>query len=441
MMVQILAKMSVSGTLCLIAVILLRLFMKKTRHSDFMVLWAAVMIAYCIPFRISLKSDHPITQVVQRTEQEIGSTVYTSITGNSVMSAADLLMIVKYIYILTAMLLLALFIYRYHRFSKVLEESVQDKRNGVYCSDRRPGPCCSGIFSPRCYLPYGMSEPERRYIMMHEKIHAVYYDPLLLLIGRLVCILHWYNPFAYLAYHLMETDMEMRCDEMVSLNLDASEQKEYAKTLAVYALKHSALPAGSLFSGNGLTVRRVKNLLKLQEKNNRRILCILCAVLLCAGSVIRVECANRFLIYPLRLGMHLPSPADTGKLHGSVVINETFRLPMASELPENVRIIQGETDGISGCFGLVLEAPRYQNENQNYLPYITLRMYRWSYEVSDNRMEKTIKDLNGKTVYIYQDDSLLKDGLPLKHYPEWYLSETIRNGRSISEYLDDIFQF
>jgi len=89
----------------------------------------------------------------------------------------------------------------------------------------------------------------------------------------------------------------------------------------------------------------------------------------------------------------------------------------------------------------VLEDLRYQNENQNYLPYITLRMYRWSYEVSDNRMEKTIKDLNGKTVYIYQDDSLLKDGLPLKHYPEWYLSETIRNGRSISEYLDDIFQF
>ena len=187
---------------------------------------------------------------------------------------------------------------------------------------------------------------------------------------------------------------------------------------------------GSLFSGNGLTVRRVKNLLKLQEKNNRKILCILCAVLLCAGSVIRVECANRFLIYPLRLGMLLPSPADTGKLHVSVVINETFRLPLASELPENVRIIQGETDGISGCFGLVLED----------LPYITLRMYRWSYEVSDNRMERTIKDLNGKTVYIYQDDSLLKDGLPLKHYPEWYLSETIRNGRSISEYLDDIFQ-
>lgn len=98
MMVQILAKMSVSGTLCLIAVILLRQFMRKTRHRDFMVLWTAVMMAYCIPFSVSVKSDHPVTQAVQRAEQEIGSTVYAAVTESSVMSANDLLLILKYIY-------------------------------------------------------------------------------------------------------------------------------------------------------------------------------------------------------------------------------------------------------------------------------------------------------------------------------------------------------
>ena len=441
MMVQILAKMSVSGTLCLIAVILLRQFMRKTRHRDFMVLWTAVMMAYCIPFSVSVKSDHPVTQAVQRAEQEIGSTVYAAVTESTVMSANDLLLILKYIYILTFLLLLALYIYRYHRFSELLAESVPDKRSGIYYSDMIPGPCCSGIFSSRCYLPYGMSESEIRYILMHEKIHAAYHDPLLLLIGRLVCILHWYNPFVYLAYHLMETDMEMRCDEIASVQLDVTEQKEYAKALAVYALKHSVLPVSSFFSESGLTVRRVKNLLKLSEKKDRRIICILCTVLLCAFSAVRVECANRFLIYPLRPGMYLPSPADTGKLQSSVVINETFELSLSSELPENLRVIQGETDGVSGYFGLILEDPLYKDENHNYLPYITLRMYRWSFESPDIHIDKGVKGLNGETIYIWQDDSLLKEGLPLKHYPEWYLSETVRGGRSISEYLDNVFSF
>lgn len=83
----------------------------------------------------------------------------------------------------------------------------------------------------------------------------------------------------------------------------------------------------------------------------------------------------------------------------------------------------------------------YKDENHNYLPYITLRMYRWSFESPDIHIDKGVKGLNGKTIYIWQDDSLLKEGLPLKHYPEWYLSETVRGGRSISEYLDNVFSF
>ncbi len=63
-------------------------------------------------------------------------------------------------------------------------------------------------------------------------------------------------------------------------------------------------------------------------------------------------------------------------------------------------MIQGETDGVSGYFGLILEDPLYKDENHNYLPYITLRMYRWSFESPDIHIDKGVKGLNGETIYL-----------------------------------------
>ncbi len=135
----------------------------------------------------------------------------------------------------------------------------------VYESDRIDTPFLLGILDPRIYLPVGLPQEQRAYVLAHELVHLKRGDYLVKLVTWLALSLHWFNPLVWLAYGLMVRDMEMSCDERVIGRLGERSKKAYSQALLTISStsgsgygRHLAAPLGF---GENHILSRVKNIL------------------------------------------------------------------------------------------------------------------------------------------------------------------------------------
>ena len=140
---------------------------------------------------------------------------------------------------------------------------------GAICTEEHVYECASlrtpfviGLFQPRIYLPAGLSEDERRYILLHEQTHIQRRDPMVKLLGYLALSIHWFNPLVWLGFVLMGTDMEMSCDERVLRTLGPEIKGDYSLSLVRVAAGRRILNGAPLAFGEGGMKGRVKNVLK-----------------------------------------------------------------------------------------------------------------------------------------------------------------------------------
>ena len=155
----------------------------------------------------------------------------------------------------------------------------------VWQSENVSSPFILGVFAPRIYLPYGLGEQEREYVLAHEKYHLKRRDYLVKLFAFALLTVHWFNPLCYLAFFLMTRDMEMSCDEAVLAKSDGI-KTAYSTTLLSFAANRrfpSAIPLAFGESGVG---SRIKNVLswKAPKRYVAPVAFLMCAaiVLVCA---------------------------------------------------------------------------------------------------------------------------------------------------------------
>ena len=67
----------------------------------------------------------------------------------------------------------------------------------------------------KIYIPDDISENEKEYIILHEKIHISRKDYIIKFLAYIILSIHWFNPFVWAAFKFMEEDMECSCDEAV----------------------------------------------------------------------------------------------------------------------------------------------------------------------------------------------------------------------------------
>lgn len=108
----------------------------------------------------------------------------------------------------------------------------------VYESDAIDSPFLLGYVKPAVYLPKGISEEDRSYILAHERCHMDRFDNWFKLAGFLCVGLHWFNPLVWLGYHLLCRDIEMACDEAVVRHMDLSSRKGYSAALVSCSTEH-----------------------------------------------------------------------------------------------------------------------------------------------------------------------------------------------------------
>ena len=162
-----------------------------------------------------------------------------------------------------ALLLLLYCVLSYLRFSRRLGEATLREGN-IWESDRIPTAFVLGFFRPRIYLPLGLEEEEREYILCHEETHIRRMDHLIKPLALLLLCVHWFNPVLWLAYFLMCRDMEMSCDELVMEKLGSGIRKGYSTSLLAVSARQSGLVTPLAFGENDVK-NRIQNVLRYKK--------------------------------------------------------------------------------------------------------------------------------------------------------------------------------
>jgi len=88
-----------------------------------------------------------------------------------------------------------------------------------------------GIVKPKIYLSSGLNPDARDQIVCHERVHIARRDYLIKPLALVICCVHWFNPFVWLAFYLMNQDMEISCDEQVIRQMGEKAKKSYSRAL------------------------------------------------------------------------------------------------------------------------------------------------------------------------------------------------------------------
>lgn len=299
----------------------------------------------------------------------------------------------------TAVLLVCSII-SYIRLERRMATAVRLDGN-VFESDKIRSPFILGLFSPRIYIPFGLGEREQSYILRHERYHLKRKDHLIKPLSFCILAIHWFNPFAWLAFTLMTKDMEMSCDERVLSETGADIVQDYSVSLLAFAANRRFPAASPLAFGESGIQERVKNILRF--KAPKRWVIVL-AFLLCAASV--AACAAN----PVG-----KTPAKTGDMpSGNYVFEKQIYMnPLSSfiafdgyqeyyTITEDMLVLTDASGNQQRISGTLEKGDLDEQEFQNSfdinigIPDITAFQKRYRY---------TLTDISGSMVYrIYQLD-------------------------------------
>ncbi len=276
--------MSISASYIVLAVLLLRLLLKKAPKWITVVLWGIVAIRLICPFSIeSALSLIPSTEIVSvdiMTDQT--PTIHTGVpiinaTLNPVISqsfapnpgdSANPLQI--WIPILAAVWIagiIALLIYTiisYWRVRRKIGTAVHYKDN-IYQSENVASPFVLGIIKPKIYLPFNMNEKDMAHVVAHETTHIRRKDHLWKPLGFLLLTLHWFNPLMWLGYILLCRDIELACDEKVIKALDRDARANYSEALLACSVNRRMIAACPLAFGEVGVKDRIKSVLSYKK--------------------------------------------------------------------------------------------------------------------------------------------------------------------------------
>ncbi|MCH5185570.1 MAG: hypothetical protein J1F64_05525 [Oscillospiraceae bacterium] len=310
--------MSITGSYVILAVMILRLFLKKSPKKYSYLMWAVCAFRLCCPvsfknifsifnlsfFNMSETGGASIEYIPQnigmmRSPQISTGLDYTDgIVNGSLPAPSDvaasvnpmqiIIFISAVIWLAGIAALLLYGIVSYIMLRIKLGNAVIYKEN-VYQSDKIDSPFVFGLINPKIYIPFGINENETEYVLAHERYHIKRRDYIIKPTAFLISVIHWFNPLCRIAFMLMSRDMEMSCDEKV-LSGGKVMSKEYSASLLSFASNKRSFTFCPLAFGETGIKGRIKNILKY--KKPKVYVSVISAVLCAAAAVACVSDPN-----------------------------------------------------------------------------------------------------------------------------------------------------
>ena len=277
--------MSISASWLILAVLILRLVLKKAPKWVNVLLWGIVALRLMLPFSIEsavslIPSAETVSPAAVQFDPAPTITSGVSVIDNAVNPslsehfAAVPTASVNPLYVWTeiagwvwliglgAMLLYALVSYLRLRRRVSVSLPIQDH---IYLCDAISSPFILGVVKPRIYLPSGLDEVQRQNVLAHEQAHLARRDHWWKPLGFLLLTIHWFNPLMWLAYVLLCRDVELACDEKVIKELDNEQRADYAQALVVCSVNRRMIAACPLAFGEVGVKDRVKSVMNYKK--------------------------------------------------------------------------------------------------------------------------------------------------------------------------------
>ena len=276
--------MSISASWIVIAVLVLRLLLKKAPKWITVVLWGIVAVRLICPFSIeSVFSLIPSAETIspqvlaEPTEINTGFAVINNTVNPIIQEYAVTVSPEKSINVLQLFVLIfskvwgiglvAMLIYTaisYLNLKRKIGTAVL-LRDNIYQSENVVSPFVLGIIKPKIYLPFNMNEKDMEHVVAHEMAHIRRKDHLWKPLGFLLLTLHWFNPLMWLGYVLLCRDIELACDEKVIKELDHEARADYSEALLTCSVNRRMIAACPLAFGEVGVKDRVKSVLNYKK--------------------------------------------------------------------------------------------------------------------------------------------------------------------------------
>ena len=325
-----------------LAVVLLRMLLKKAPRSISCLLWGLVGLRLVWPFSwqsalsllpsrevLSHEALYDPTPEVHTGIGFVNSAVNGSFTP--AMTAAELTSVnplqvwtwlAGWIWAIGAAVLLRYALLSFLRLKKRVAVSVEE--DGLWRCDDIDSPFILGVFLPRIYVPSDLSGPVLAQVVAHERAHLQRKDHWWKPLGWLLLTVFWFHPLLWAAYILLCRDIEVACDEKVIAAMDDGEKKAYSQALVDCAVHHRAVAACPVAFGEVGVKQRVRAVLHYKKP---AFWVVVVAVALC---VVAAVC---FLTDPVE--QEVPVLTETDPLaDGSVYISTkcVYMTPYSSQL-------------------------------------------------------------------------------------------------------------
>lgn len=295
---QTVLQLSLSGSLLILALLLLRLCFRRSPKWGNVALWGLAAVRLLLPFRIesrfSLIPGKPAPQY-----DLPDTTPMPDVDGIPTVTAPDWdpTNLIALVWLLGVLLFLFWFAFSYFRLHSKLNTAVR-LRDNIYQSEFVATPMVVGFIRPRIYLPFRVDEACLGPILAHEQAHVCRGDPWWKLLAFVCLTVHWFNPLVWVAYLLFGRDVEFACDEAVIKKLDMKGRANYAQALMVYSTKLYGLPISLMAFGETDTKGRIKAVARYQCPGVCRV------ILLAVCSALLMIC---FLTDPVTAIQQLPT--------------------------------------------------------------------------------------------------------------------------------------
>lgn len=293
--------MSIAAGWLILAVIALRLLLRRAPKRFRLLLWAVVGLRLALPWSIEsalslIPSAQTLPEGIMLERAPVLDTGISALNGaiNPGFTAAFtpelgasanplqvLLPIAAAFWMLGAAAMLLWALVSWLRLRKRVREAVRLEGNVYECEIASP--FVLGLFRPRIYLPFSLENGERELVLAHERAHITAGDHIIKPLGWLLLAAHWYNPLVWLAYALFCRDIELACDERVVRGLSLSDRADYSQALLDLSRPRGGVRACPLAFGESSVKGRVKSVLSYKKP---AFWLVLLAVVVCVGAAV-----------------------------------------------------------------------------------------------------------------------------------------------------------
>ena len=276
--------MSISASWLVLAVLLLRIMLKKVPKWVSVLLWGFVAVRLICPFSLeSVLSLIPSTETISPEimtdwtpeintgidplNSVVNPVISSSFAPKPWTSANPLQILIPAWANLWVLGMIGMLLYSavsYLLLRRKVTTAVQLKEN-IFQSENVALPFVLGIIKPKIYLPFNMSEQDMEHVVAHEQAHICRKDHLWKPLGFLLLALHCFNPLMWLGYVLLCRDIELACDEKVIRQMDNENRADYTQVLVACSVNRRSIAACPLAFGEVGVKERVKSVMNYKK--------------------------------------------------------------------------------------------------------------------------------------------------------------------------------